>query len=153
MKVILNDHVESLGDRGAIVDVKPGFARNFLIPQGLAYQATAANMSRFKQEQRRWEQHEEKEKVGAQELASRMTGLELRFLRRAGEGDALYGSVTASDVAQALADKGFNVDRRRIVMEQHIKRLGSFQAELHLHRDVRVPLTLHVDREGEEGEA
>jgi large subunit ribosomal protein L9 len=153
MKVILNDHVENLGDRGTIVEVKPGFARNYLIPQGLAYHATTANMSRFKQEQRGWEQHEEKEKGTAEELASRMTGLELHFLRRAGEGDALYGSVTSSDVADALTEKGFHVDRRRIVMDQHIKRLGTFQAELHLHRDVRVPLALHVDRQGEEGEA
>jgi large subunit ribosomal protein L9 len=143
MKIILNDHVEHLGDRGATVEVKPGFARNYLLPQGLAYEATAANLARFKQEQKRWEIKEANEKVG----------IELSFKRRAGEGDALYGSVTASDIAEALAERGIKIDRRRIALAQHIKRLGTFTAEIHLHREVRVPLMLHVEPEVEESEA
>ncbi|MEW6337187.1 MAG: 50S ribosomal protein L9 [Acidobacteriota bacterium] len=153
MKVILNDHVENLGDRGTVCDVKPGYARNFLIPKGLAYAASPANLARYKQEQKRWEVKQASEKVAAEGLASRLAGTELSFVRRAGEGDALYGSVTAADIAEALAGRGFEIDRRRIVLPQHIKRLGSFSAELHLHRDVRVPLTLHVEREGGEEEA
>ncbi len=150
MKIILNDHVENLGDRGTICVVKPGFARNFLIPKGYAYEATPANLARFKEEQKKWAQHEAKEKGQAQALASQVAGLELRFLRRAGEGDALYGSVTSSDIAEVLEAKGFTIDRRKIALAQHIKRLGTFTAELHLHRDVRVPITLHIEREGGE---
>ncbi len=153
MKVILNDHVESLGDRGAICDVKPGYARNYLIPKGLAYELNDANRARFAQEQRRWEQKQAREKTAAEDLAAKLAGIELTFRRRAGEGDALYGSVTASDVAAALADRGFELDRRRIQIPQHIKRVGTHEAHLHLHRDVRVPITIHVEREGEESEA
>jgi large subunit ribosomal protein L9 len=153
MKVILNEHVENLGDRGATVEVKPGFARNYLLPQRLAYEATAANLARFKQEQKRWEIKEANEKVEAEEQASHLTGIELSFKRRAGEGDALYGSVTASDIAEALAERGIKIDRRRIALPQHIKRLGTFTAEIHLHREVRVPLMLHVEPEVEESEA
>jgi large subunit ribosomal protein L9 len=149
MKVILNDSVEHLGDRGATVEVKPGFARNYLIPQKLAYQATPANLLRFKHEQKAWLQEQEREKASAELLAGKIAGLELTFVRRAGEGDALYGSVTTTDIAESLATKGFDVDRRKISVPQHIKRLGSFTAELHLHRDVRVPITLHVEREAE----
>jgi len=150
MKVILNDHVEHLGDRGAVCSVKPGFARNYLIPRGLAYEATAANMARFQQEQKRWAVNEAKVKGQAEALAGQLAGLELTFVRRAGEGDALYGSVTSGDVAEAIAEKGFELDRRKIVLAQHVKRLGTFTAEIHLHRDVRVPITLHVEREGGE---
>jgi large subunit ribosomal protein L9 len=152
MKVILNDHVEHLGERGATIEVKPGFARNYLIPKGLAYRPTAANLARFKQEQKRWEVKEATEKVEAEAQAVHLTGIELTFKRRAGEGDALYGSVTSSDVAEALHERGIKIDRRRIELAQHIKRLGTFTAEIHLHREVRVPLTLHVEPEaGESG--
>lgn len=153
MKVILNDQVENLGDRGAICDVKPGYARNFLIPKGIAYEATPANLARFKQEQRRWLEAMQKQKAQAELLAGKIAGLELTFHRRAGDADALYGSVTSTDVAAALEARGFEVDRRKIEIGQHIKRLGSFGAELHLHRDVRVPITLHVVREGEQASA
>ncbi len=149
MKIILNDHVANLGERGTICEVKPGYARNFLIPQGLAYTATTANMARFKHETKRWEVNQAKEKGEAEAIASKLAGIELSFTRRAGEADALYGSVTSADIAEALADKGFEIDRRKIELEQHIKRLGTFTAELHLHREVRVPITLHVEREGE----
>jgi len=152
MKVILNEHVEHLGERGETIDVKPGFARNYLFPKALAYEATAANLARFKQEQKRWEVKEANEKVEAEAQATHLTGIELTFKRRAGEGDALYGSVTASDVAEALHERGIQIDRRRIELGHHIKRLGTFTAEIHLHREVRVPLTLHIEPEaGESG--
>jgi large subunit ribosomal protein L9 len=150
MRVILNEHVENLGERGTICEVKPGFARNFLIPKGLAYEATAANKARFQHESKRWEEREHRDKTDAEGIAAKLAGLELTFTRRAGEADALYGSVTSSDIADALAAKGFEIDRRKIGLVQHIKRLGTFSAELHLHREVRVPLTLHVERGGEE---
>jgi len=153
MKVILNDHVPNLGDRGAVCDVKPGYARNYLIPKGLAYVLNDANRARFEQEQKRWEQKQARERTAAEDLAARLAGTELSFRRRAGEGDALYGSVTASDVADALAERGFDIDRRRIQIAHHIKRLGTHEATVHLHRDVRVPITIHVEREGEAVEA
>lgn len=151
MKIILNEHVDNLGDRGTTCEVKTGYARNFLIPRGLAYEATTANMARFKHEQKRWDAREERDKASAVTLASSLAGVELTFHRRAGEGDALYGSVTATDIAEALEARGFEVDRRRVELPQHIKRIGTFNAEIHLHRDVRVPITLHVEREGGEG--
>ena len=153
MKVILNEHVEHLGDRGTTCDVKPGYARNYLIPKGLAYTATATNLARFKQESKSWDETEAKEKTTAEALAAKLVGVELKFTRRAGEGDALYGSVTAADITEALAKKGFEIDRRRVELAHHIKRLGTFTAEVHLHRDVRAPITLHVEREGEEANA
>jgi large subunit ribosomal protein L9 len=145
MKVILNEHVPNLGDRGQILEVKPGFARNYLLPKGLAYEATPTNLARFAAEQKRWEAKQEKEKASAAQLAEKLAGLELTFSRRAGEADTLYGSVTAADVAEALEAKGFAVDRRQVVLPQHIKRLGTYTVELHLHRDVRVPITVHVE--------
>ena len=153
MKVILNDHVMNLGERGAVCEVKPGYARNYLIPKGLAYEATPANLTRFKGEQKRWEQHEANEKVSAEALAAQLAGIELTFRRRAGEGDTLYGSVTATDIAEALGERGVTMDRRRIELAGHIKRLGTFTAELHLHREVRVPVTVHVEAEAEEAGA
>jgi len=153
MKVILNDHVEHLGERGTVCVVKTGHARNYLIPKGLAYEATPANLARFHQEQKQWQQQEQREKGQAEVVASKLAGVELTFRRRAGEADALYGSVTSSDIATALAERGFDVDRRRIELAHHIKRLGTFNAEIHLHRDVRVPIVLHVEREGGEAGA
>ncbi len=152
MKVILNDHVEHLGDRGTTLEVKPGYARNYLIPKGLAYEATPANLARFKEQTKSWEQMEAKNKGEAEHIAGQLAGVELTFVRRAGEGDALYGSVTSSDVADALAERGLTVDRRKIELE-HIKRLGTFTAEVKLHRDVRVPITVHVQPEAKEQES
>ncbi len=151
MKVILNDNVDQLGERGATIEVKPGFARNYLIPKGLAYQATASNLARFKQDTRKWEQAQAKEKGEAEHIAGQLTGIELTFVRRSGEGDALYGSVTSSDVADALAARGLAVDRRKIALE-HVKRIGTFTAEVKLHREVRVPITVHVRSEAEKQE-
>jgi large subunit ribosomal protein L9 len=152
MKVILNDHVEHLGDRGTTLEVKPGYARNYLIPKGLAYKATPANLARFKEHTKSWEQAEAKTKGDAEQIAGQLAGVELTFVRRAGEGDALYGSVTSSDVAEALAQRGLSVDRRKIELE-HIKRLGTFTAEVKLHRDVRVPITVHVQPDTKEQES
>lgn len=153
VKVILNEAVEHLGERGKICEVKAGYARNYLIPKGLAYEATPAMLARFQQEQKRWLTQQAKEKSSAEALAQRLAGLELTFLRRAGEGDTLYGSVTTADIAEALEAKGFTVDRRKIVLPQHIKRVGTHTAEIHLHREVRVPITLHVQPLGAEGTA
>jgi large subunit ribosomal protein L9 len=149
MRVILNDHVDHLGDRGTTCEVKPGYARNYLIPKGLAYEATPANRTQFKQEQRQWEREQQKEKQAAEAIAARLAGLELTFQRRAGEGDTLYGSVTSSDIADQLVARSIEVDRRRVVMPEHIKRIGTFTAEIYLHREVRVPVSIIVERAGD----
>lgn len=148
MRVILNDHVPNLGERGEVLEVKPGYARNFLIPKGLAREATPANLARLQAEQRRWEQRQAKEKVFAAALAEKLSGIELTFTRRAGEEDTLYGSVTATDIAEALEAKGLSVDRRKVALDQHIKRLGTYTVELHLHKDVSVPVVIHVKPQG-----
>ncbi len=96
---------------------------------------------------------QQREKVAAEGIAARMQGVELTFHRRAGEEDTLYGSVTVSEVASVLAERGFEVDRRRIQIAHHIKRLGTHHAEVHLHREVVVPIVIHVERAGEESEA
>ena len=123
------------------------------VPEGSRLRGHRRQPARFKQEQKRWEVKEAKEKVEAEAQATHLTGIELTFKRRAGEGDALYGSVTASDVAEALHQRGIRIDRRRIELGHHIERLGTFTAEIHLHREVRVPLTLHVEPEAGESEA
>lgn len=150
MKVILNDHVEHLGERGDEVTVKPGYARNYLIPQGLAYPNTLANRRRFEQDQRTWEEMDLKRQSAADKLAADLAGTELVFERRAGERDVLFGSVSVVDLARALAGKGYELDRRRIQLAEPIKALGTSTVPVRVYRDVEVPITVHVVRPGEE---
>ncbi len=153
MKVILNDYVEHLGERGDTVEVKPGYARNYLLPKGLAYLDTEGNRRRFAEEQNRWEELELRRRSAAEKAAQQMDGVELLFERRAGEKDALFGSVTSVDIARALSEKGYEVDRRRVVLAEAIKALGSYQVEVHIHREVRVSVPVHVVRPGEKPNA
>jgi large subunit ribosomal protein L9 len=155
MKVILNDHIEHLGERGDVVAVKPGFARNYLLPQKLAYLDTPGNRKLFAQEQKTWEEMDLKRRSAAEKMAAEMRGLELGFQRRASEQDVLFGSVSAADIARALEGKGFAVDRRRIVLDHAIKELGSFEIEVRVHSDIGVRIPVHVTRPGDQamGEA
>ena len=144
MKIILTDEVRGLGHRGDQVDVKNGYARNFLLPQGLAFLATEANKRRLEEEKKSYDEKVLREKAVSEEVARKMDGLRLTIVKKAGEGDILYGSVTASDIADALAEKGIQVDRRRVELEEPIKRLGEHQVHVKLHRDVTVPVTIEV---------
>ena len=144
MKIILTDEVRGLGRRGDVVDVKNGYARNFLLPQGLAFLANAANVRRLDEEKKRYDEKVLREKGVAEKVAEQMTGLRLTLVKKAGEGDVLYGSVTASEIVDRLAEKGIAVDRRRIELEEPIKRLGEHQVHVRLHRDVTVPVTVEV---------
>jgi len=144
MKIILTDEVRGLGRRGDVVEVKNGYARNFLLPQGLAFLANPANVRRLDEEKKRYDEKILHEKGVAEKVAEQMTGLRLTLVKKAGEGDVLYGSVTASEIADRLADKGIAVDRRRIELEEPIKRLGEHQVHVRLHRDVTVPITIEV---------
>ncbi len=150
MKVILNDHIEHLGERGESVEVKPGFARNYLLPKKLAYLDSSGNRKLFAQEQDQWQEMDLKRASAAAIVRDRMKGLELKFERRAGENDVLFGSVTTADIARELTDKGFEIDKRRINIAEVIKEIGSFEAEVRVHRDIAVPLQIHVVRPGEQ---
>jgi large subunit ribosomal protein L9 len=144
MKIILTDEVRGLGHRGDVVDVKNGHARNFLLPQGLAFLANAANTRRLEEEKKHYDERIMKEKTVAERVAGQISGLRLTLVKKAGEGDVLYGSVTSAEIADLLAEKGIDVDRRRIELEEPIKRLGEHQVHVKLHRDVTVPITVEV---------
>jgi large subunit ribosomal protein L9 len=148
MKVILTDDVKGLGNRGDIVNVAAGYARNFLLPKELAYHATDGNVKRLETEKKRWDTRQATEKEQAGSIAKSMEGITLVLKKKAGEHDALYGSVTASELADALAAKGVTVDKRRIELEEPIKRLGTHTVHVKLHRDVTVPVTVEVQPAG-----
>lgn len=152
MKVILTDHIEQLGERGDSVTVKPGFARNYLIPKGLAYLDTPGNRKLFDQQQSSWEEMDLARRSAAEKMAAEMTGTELRFERRAGEKDVLFGSVTVVDIARELAERGFDLERRRIQLDQPIKALGTVPVEVVIHHDIVVTVPIHVVRPGDQAE-
>lgn len=153
MKVILNDHIEHLGERGDSVLVKPGYANNYLIPKGLAYHDTPGNRRRFGQEQKRWEEMDVQRRGAAEKLAADLEGTKLAFERRAGENNVLFGSVNVADISRELAVRGFEIDRKRVRLEHAIKELGSFDVVVHIHRDIDVTVPVRVVRPGEDPEA
>jgi large subunit ribosomal protein L9 len=147
VKVILLNDQRHLGKRGEIVDVKPGYGRNFLLPQGLAMEATQGNVKVFEQQRAKIDARHAKERDAAQEIANKMAGLRVEIPKRVGETDTLYGSVTAGDVAEALEKKGFTVDRRRLDLEGGIKTLGEHPVRVELHPEVVAEVTVAVVRE------
>ena len=147
MKVILLNDQRHLGKRGEIVEVKPGYGRNYLLPQGLALEASHGNVKLFEQQRAKIDARHAKERGAAQEIADRMAGLRLEIPKRVGETDTLYGSVTAGDVAEMLEKKGFTVDRRRIDLEGGIKTLGEHPVRVELHPEVVAEVTVAVVRE------
>jgi len=144
MKVILADDVRGLGHRGETVSVKPGYARNFLFPQGSAYEATPANVRRLGEEKKKYDEKTLQEKGIAETVSSKIDGMTVVVVKKAGEEGHLYGSVTASEIADALAAKGVEVDRRRVELAEPIRRLGSHTVHVRLHRDVAATLTVEV---------
>jgi large subunit ribosomal protein L9 len=144
MKVILADDVRGLGHRGETVTVKDGFARNYLFPQGYAYEATTANLRRLSEEKKKYDEKTLREKQVADEVAHKVTGLTVVIAKKAGEADVLYGSVTAAEIADALSKRGIEVDRRRVELTEPIKRLGSHTVHVRLHRDVVAELIVDV---------
>jgi large subunit ribosomal protein L9 len=153
MKVILNDFIEHLGERGDSVSVKAGYANNYLLPKKLAYADTPGNRRRFEQEQPKWEELDLQRRSAAEKLASELKGTKLAFERRAGEKDVLFGSVTTADIAAALAERGVEVERRRIMLEHPIKELGAFDITVHIHRGIDVTIPVTVVRPGEDPDA
>lgn len=144
VEVILRKDVADLGHAGDMVDVKPGYARNYLLPQGLALRATEGNRTRFEEERRQIEQAAERERERAQELAKDLEDRSLTFNRRAGEEGRLFGSVTSADIAEALEAEGLDIDRRLIRLEESIKELGVFTVPIRLHADVEPEIKVWV---------
>jgi large subunit ribosomal protein L9 len=144
MKIILTDDVRGLGHRGDTVTVKPGYARNYLFPQALAYEATDANVRRLAEEKKKYDERMLHDQRVAQEAAKKVEGLTVTIQKKAGEEGVLYGSVTASEIADALVAKGVEVDRRRIEVAEPIKRLGQHTVHVRLHRDVTTELIVDV---------
>lgn len=148
MEVILREEIDTLGIRGDVVKVAPGYARNYLIPRKLAVLATQANKKIVAQEREAWLRREAVLKVEAEELATLLGKVALSFEQKAGDTDQLFGSVTSKDIADALANAGFTIDRKKIQLAQPIKQLGEFQVPVKLHREVVVQVPVSVKREG-----
>ncbi len=144
IEVILKEHVEHLGHRGEVVKVAAGYARNYLFPRKLALAVTAENKRQIERERAKAEAREADELQDAQAQAAKLAAVEVSIARRVGEQDALYGSVTAADIAEALAALGQTVDRRKIQMAEPLKTLGEHEVPVKLHREVTVPLKVKV---------
>jgi large subunit ribosomal protein L9 len=147
MKIILKDSVENLGNRGGVVEVKDGFARNYLIPKGLAMKYTPGALKLLSQEHRMYEAKQVREKDDAQAIADKLSAVALVAQKRAGDQDILYGSVTPTDIADLLEDKGFKIDKRKILLHEPIKRLGEFEIKIRLHPEVVPVVKLTVAKE------
>jgi large subunit ribosomal protein L9 len=147
MEVILREDIEKLGSRGEVVKVAPGYARNFLLPKRLAVEATESNKKIVEQERQAHLRKEAKQIGEAQDLAKIMSGVTVTITQKAGENDQLFGSVGSKDVADALAAKGYNIDRRKVQLDEPIKQLGEFKAPVRLHREVTVEVTVVVAKE------
>ena len=147
MEVILREDVPKLGHRGDLVRVADGFARNYLLPRRLAVNASSGNRKVVEQEKAAAVRRDATERGDAEKLAGLMQGLTLTISRKAGEGDHLFGSVTSLDVTDALAAKGYNVDRRKIHLDEPIKHLGEYDVPLKLHRDVNAMVKVQVVKE------
>ena len=148
MEVILKEHVDNLGRRGDVVKVADGYARNYLLPRKLALLATDGNKKQIARARVTLDVVEAEEKKVAEAVAERLTGIEVVVARKVGETDVLYGSVTTADIAEALAAKGFDVDRRKLHLADPIKRLGQFDVPLKLHREVVATVKVSVVAEG-----
>jgi len=147
MEVILRDHVEHVGRRGEIVKVADGYARNYLLPRKLALEASEANRKRVERERKIVEAREAEERGAAEAIASRLTALELSIARKVGENDQLYGSVTNADIGELLKAKGFDIDRRKILLPDPLKALGESTVPVKLHRDVTAQVRVVVVKE------
>ena len=144
MEVILREHIDSLGRRGDVVKVAPGYARNYLLPQKLALVVTEANRKQIGREQKLAEVKDAQERANAEAYGQQLEQLEIEIARRVGENNTMYGSVTSADIAHALAAKGFEIDKRKIQLPDPIKSLGDVQVPVKVHRDVTSQLRVKV---------
>jgi large subunit ribosomal protein L9 len=147
MEVILREDIDSLGTRGQVVKVAAGYARNYLLPKRMAVAATDSNRKIVEQEKQAHLRREAKLAGEAQELGKLLTAVTISIARKAGETEQLFGSVTAGDIADALAAQNFSIERRRIQLEEPIRTLGEHKVPVRLHREVTVEITVNVTRE------
>jgi large subunit ribosomal protein L9 len=148
MEIILREDVEKLGRRGEIVKVAEGYGRNYLLPRGLGMAVNAANKAMIEKERKAWEVRLAKERAEWQAVADRIGGLRFVAPRKVGENEQLYGSVTSGDVAEFLKAKGVEIDKRKVQLEEPIKKLGDHEVKIKLHPDVVATLKLLVSKEG-----
>jgi len=153
MEVILKEDVDKLGSRGDVVKVAEGYGRNFLLPRKLAIEATTANRAVVEQMKAAAVRRVAREKGDAETLAKQFAGVELTFTRKSGDHDQLFGSVTSADIARELESKGVPVDRRKIQLDEPLKTVGDHQVNIKLHRDVVVPIKVHIKKEAGAEEA
>ena len=144
MEVILRQAIDTVGKPGDVVDVSPGYARNYLIPRGLAYLATAGNRKRIAQEKARLEAAENERIGAAQGLAAKLEAVSLTFSARVGEEEKLFGSVTAADIAHQLHEQGFEIEKRQIDLHEPIKALGVYKVPIRLHAEVKPEIRVWV---------
>jgi large subunit ribosomal protein L9 len=147
MEVILREDIVNLGSRGAVVKVASGYARNFLLPKKMAVAATESNKKIVEQERQSHLKREAKEAAEATDLAKLMAAVEVTIAHKAGENDQLFGSVTSSDIATALEKQGYTIDRRKVQLDEPIKKLGDYKATVKLHKEVSVEIPVHVVKE------
>ena len=144
MEVILREAVDKLGHPGDVVKVSPGFARNYLLPRGIAYEATPGNLKRIAQEKGRLEQAENERRNAAQEVANKLEPVSLTFSARVGEEGKLFGSVTSGDIAQQLEAQGLHIEKRMIDLHEPIRALGVYKVPIKLHADVKAEIKVWV---------
>jgi len=149
VKLILRENVEHLGDRGETVTVAAGYARNYLLPKGLAYRATPGNIKQLEDQRRVWVARDAHEMEEAQALAEKVSAIKLSISKKAGESGTLYGSVTNGDIAELLNEQGFKFDRKRIILAEPIKALGEHEIRVKIHKQVEGKLQLEVVAEAE----
>ena len=147
MQIILQEDVEKLGTRGQLVDVAEGYARNFLLPRKLGLEATPGNMKRLEKMRAVFAKREATEKDSAQKLAELLAGVSLTLVRKAGENDQLFGSVTSGDISEALAAQGYTIEKRKIALADPIKLVGEYEIPVKLHREVSASVKLAVKKE------
>lgn len=144
MKVILKDDIQGLGKAGQIINVKDGYARNFLLPRGLALVADEKNMKLLEYQKKKIEEEAKKKRQDAESIAQRLSEIQITLSAKAGEDQKLFGSITAKDIAEALQKNGFSVDKKQIVINEPIKRVGEYEVEIKLIGNVTAKLKLSV---------
>lgn len=147
MQIILQEDVDKLGNRGEVVTVAEGYARNFLLPRKMALEATAGNMKRLEKMRAAFAKKEAVEKGDAEKLAEMLAAVSLELTRKSGENDQLFGSVTSADISEALAAKGFTIDKKKITLAEPIKTIGEFEVPIKLHREIAATVKLAVKKE------
>jgi large subunit ribosomal protein L9 len=147
MQIILQEDVEKLGNRGQVVEVAEGYARNFLLPRKLALEASPGNMKRLEKMRAAFAKKAAVEIADAQKLAELLSGVSLEISRKSGDNDQLFGSVTTADISEALGTKGYTIDKRKIQLAEPIKAIGNFEVPVRLHREVTASVKLTVKKE------